>query len=296
MSGTGIQTALKGGGQTSPHITVPNGTLVSDSATILGPNPGSASGTVTYSVFSDAQCTSLYASGGTKTVTGGVVPDSDPVALNAAGTFYWQAFYSGDATHNAATTACGDETAVVVASTGSITIVKDAVPNGPTDFAFTTTGSGLSPFSLDDDADATLPSSTTFSGLLPGSFSVTEGAVAGWALTGLTCSDGWVRRHLDRDGDDHSGRRRQRDLYLHEHQVGFDHDRQGRGPRRADSTFGFTTTGAGLSPFSLDDDADGTLPNTTTFSGLLPGNFTVTENAVAGWALTGLDLLRGRDR
>ena len=39
---------------------------------------------------------------------------------------------------------------------GSITIVKDAVPDSRTDFGFTTTGSGLSPFSLDDDADGTL--------------------------------------------------------------------------------------------------------------------------------------------
>ena len=71
---------------------------------------------------------------------------------------------------------------------GSITITKDAVPDGGDDFAFTTTGTGLSPFSLDDDADATLPNTTTFNGLLPGTFSVTEGAVAGWLLTGLACS------------------------------------------------------------------------------------------------------------
>ena len=39
---------------------------------------------------------------------------------------------------------------------GTITIIKDAIPNDPQDFGFTTTGSGLSPFSLDDDNDATL--------------------------------------------------------------------------------------------------------------------------------------------
>lgn len=72
---------------------------------------------------------------------------------------------------------------------GSITIVKDAAPNDAQDFAFTTTGTGLSNFSLDDDADATLLNTRTFNGLAPGSYTVTEGAVASWALTNLICAD-----------------------------------------------------------------------------------------------------------
>ena len=71
----------------------------------------------------------------------------------------------------------------------SITIVKDAVPNDPQDFAFTTTGSGLSGFSLDDDGNATLSNTQTFSNLAPGSYSVDEGTVAGWSLTNLVCVD-----------------------------------------------------------------------------------------------------------
>ena len=49
--------------------------------------------------------------------------------------------------------------------------------------------------------------------------------------------------------------------------------------------FGFTTTG-GLNPatFDLDDDADGTLPNTQTFSNIAPGAYTVSETAVAGYS------------
>ena len=48
----------------------------------------------------------------------------------------------------------------------SITIVKDAVPNDPQDFAFTTTG-GLNPatFTLDDDSDPTLPDTQLYPGL-----------------------------------------------------------------------------------------------------------------------------------
>jgi hypothetical protein len=70
---------------------------------------------------------------------------------------------------------------------GSITIIKDAQPNDPKDFAFTTTGTGLSGFSLDDDDDNTLPRTTTFTDIKPGSYSVTESAVTSWELTGLTC-------------------------------------------------------------------------------------------------------------
>lgn len=53
--------------------------------------------------------------------------------------------------------------------------------------------------------------------------------------------------------------------------------------------FGYTTTG-GLSPssFSLDDDADGTLSNTQTFTSVAPGTYTVTETGVTGFDLTNL--------
>lgn len=71
---------------------------------------------------------------------------------------------------------------------GSLTIVKDAQPNDAQDFGFTTSGNGLSSFSLDDDSDATLSNTKVFSNLSPGSYSVTEGSTPGWQLTGLICS------------------------------------------------------------------------------------------------------------
>jgi uncharacterized protein YegL len=66
-------------------------------------------------------------------------------------------------------------------------IVKDAVPNDPQDFAFTTTGTGLSAFSLDDDGDAALANWKEFVDLAPGTYTVTEAPVGGWSLTGLSC-------------------------------------------------------------------------------------------------------------
>ena len=73
---------------------------------------------------------------------------------------------------------------------GSITIIKDAAPNNAQDFAFTTTGTGLSSFSLDDDADAALTNQKVFSSLAAGSYTVVETATTGWTLTSISCSTG----------------------------------------------------------------------------------------------------------
>lgn len=113
VSGTQISTSLSGGGQTGANITVPTNTAVTDASTLTGATTSSASGTVSYKVYSDTNCTNQVADGGTKTVSSGSVPNSDPVTLNQAGTYYWQASYSGDAANNPSKSACGDETETV---------------------------------------------------------------------------------------------------------------------------------------------------------------------------------------
>jgi hypothetical protein len=68
----------------------------------------------------------------------------------------------------------------------------DALPDSPQDFAFTSTGgpgAAILPFSLDDDANGTLPSSVTFGSLTPGSYGFTQTVPAAWNLTGLSCND-----------------------------------------------------------------------------------------------------------
>ena len=52
--------------------------------------------------------------------------------------------------------------------------------------------------------------------------------------------------------------------------------------------FSFATTGDRLSAFTLDDDTDPTLSNSLTFTDLTPGQFSITEAAVPGYALTAL--------
>ena len=70
---------------------------------------------------------------------------------------------------------------------GTIEIEKQATPQSGQDFSFT--GSApLGTFSLTDDG-AKGPSSRTFAGLAPGTYTVSEMVPDDWALTGIACSD-----------------------------------------------------------------------------------------------------------
>jgi hypothetical protein len=86
---------------------------------------------------------------------------------------------------------------------GSITIEKDAVPNNLTDIGFTTSGSGVDDFTLDDDAgvdnaDDTYGNEKTFSGLSAGTYTFMEDEVMGWDLTEITCNqEASVQRDVD---------------------------------------------------------------------------------------------------
>src|SRR5450830_1616133 len=199
--------------------------------------------------------------------------------------------------------------------TGTITIIKDTVPNGPQDFSFTTTG-GLyatiagnvyETFSLDDDADSTLSNMQVFSDLLPGTYTVTEAAAAGYTLANIGTISSDLYATISSD------------LYARTATIVLEaggsatatftnniippaptptgtitiiKDTVPNGPQ----DFSFTTTGglyatiAGnvYETFSLDDDADSTLSNMQVFSDLLPGTYTVTEAAAAGYTLANI--------
>jgi hypothetical protein len=93
--------------------TITVGDSAHDSATLTG-STSDAGGTVSYTVYTDNACTQNARDAGTKTVTSGSVPDSDPITFNSAGDFFWQAVYSGDANNNGATSACTSEHLVVI--------------------------------------------------------------------------------------------------------------------------------------------------------------------------------------
>jgi hypothetical protein len=131
------------------------GDAVHDSATLTGAT-ADAAGTVTYTVYSDSTCSTQVADGGTKTVTNGNVPDSDPVTFNNAGTFYWQAVYSGDANNNGATSDCTSEKLVVNPNTPGISTAQHLIPNDDaTITGATSNAGGTITFNLFSPSDAT---------------------------------------------------------------------------------------------------------------------------------------------
>jgi len=167
---------------------------------------------------------------------------------------------------------------------GSITVIKDAVPNDPQDFSFS---GGLGGFSLDDDADPTLPASQFFGNLTPGTYVVTEAALAGWDLTGLVINDpdggssvnlatGAATIDLD-PGEAIT--------------VTFTNTKRGSITVVKDAVPNdpqdFSFSGE-LGAFSLDDDSDPTLPNSQLFANLNPGVYVVTEAAALGWTLSNI--------
>src|SRR4029453_1840656 len=62
---------------------------------------------------------------------------------------------------------------------GKVTIIKDAQPDSAQDFSYTTSGTGLSNFSLDDDSDNTLSNTKVFNQVPTGDKTATEGAPGG---------------------------------------------------------------------------------------------------------------------
>ncbi|MEW5991912.1 MAG: hypothetical protein AB1736_11285 [Chloroflexota bacterium] len=114
-----ITTLLTDGETSGTDLTFPIGTTVTDSATLAGAT-ADAGGTVTYTVYTDDACEDEFADAGTADVTNGVVGDSDPITFNDAGTYFWQAVYSGDANNNGATSGCTDEVVTIVPNTVTI--------------------------------------------------------------------------------------------------------------------------------------------------------------------------------
>ncbi|MDO8446764.1 MAG: transferrin-binding protein-like solute binding protein [Deltaproteobacteria bacterium] len=202
---------------------------------------------------------------------------------------------------------------LTIPATGTLTIVKDAQPDGPQDFHFTTLGAGLSAFDLDDDpTNATLPNTKTFTPAVGVPFTVTEDAVSGWTVNSIQCTDaaaipgsamspGSPGASIFTDplngtftvilkaGSDVTCTFVNVMTTAGTGTLTIVKDAQPDGPQ----DFHFTTVGTGLSAFDLDDDpTNTTLSNTKTFINLAAGvDFTVTEDAVSGWTVPSIQCL-----
>jgi hypothetical protein len=87
---------------------------VTDQATLSGTNAATATGKVTYTVYSNAACTAVVSKGAAETITApGELPASSPVSLRTAGAYYWQASYRGNSNNLPSVSMCGSEVETV---------------------------------------------------------------------------------------------------------------------------------------------------------------------------------------
>jgi hypothetical protein len=148
--------------KTSPSITttlsanpITIGASMHDSSSLTGAT-GDAGGTVTYHAYAGADtCTGTDLLNSQVTVTNGSVPDSVDFTAAAAGTYSFQAVYSGDTKNNGATSLCSSEQLVVNPKQPSASTAQHLRPND----SFTLSG-GFSPtgsitFNLYAPSDAT---------------------------------------------------------------------------------------------------------------------------------------------
>jgi hypothetical protein len=125
-----ITTAQKSGTATGTLLNIPAGTVgETDTATIAGDAASTATGTMTYTLYSKSSCVASSAvfHGASHTVAGAVAPASAGVTSGLAlGKYYWQAAYSGDLStlfghvgNVANVSTCGSEVLTVGSATTS---------------------------------------------------------------------------------------------------------------------------------------------------------------------------------
>ncbi|MCB9100132.1 MAG: hypothetical protein H6632_11360 [Anaerolineales bacterium] len=175
------------------------------------------------------------------------------------------------------------------ATPGSITIIKDAVPDNTQNFSFIGNPS-IGAFTLDDGADADAYSNVlTFSNLAIGAYTIGELATSGWTLNNITCAD----PTSDTSTNPNQG---QANIVLNSGEnvtctftntanasLGSITIKKNAVP---DNSQSFAFTGS-LGNFTLIDNGN-PFSSTLTRLNLSPGSYSVTEGAVSGWNLTGL--------
>lgn len=119
--GTATCTITNTDSKAAPALSTTQRAVLHDTVTIIGIRPGAGdagAATATFSLYSNATCTTLVGSetrsltyngagtGATSTTTTGV-------SVTQNNTYYWRVGYSGDAFNTGFTTACGEETTAI---------------------------------------------------------------------------------------------------------------------------------------------------------------------------------------
>jgi uncharacterized repeat protein (TIGR01451 family) len=180
-----------------PFVLGANGTVdLSDTATLSG-GTSAAGGTITFMLFSDAECLNQVGGNVTVGVAGADGKDytSPPITVSAAGTYYWMAIYSGDAKNVGFSTTCGDlnETPLVIKPHISVSKSPDAqtILIGQTaNFTITVTNDGDSTLTDVHVTDALAPGCARTKADIPGLASMAPGATVTYtcSLANVTAS------------------------------------------------------------------------------------------------------------
>ena len=121
---------------------ITRGGSTADATTLA--NGAQAGGTVTYNFFTGSSCSgTATAVGSTVAVTRGVVPNSASQTFNAAGSFSWNAVYSGDANNNSANSPC--EALTVISSITATFAFSSIKPVSGQKVAFSGSATGGTP-------------------------------------------------------------------------------------------------------------------------------------------------------
>jgi CSLREA domain-containing protein len=191
----GIPTCDIGAYEFGPALTtnavtgVTVGEKIHDTATIKDLVDPAGTGTITFTLYSDAACTIQVFTYTTPGIPGdGSYPSGD-YTTTAAGSYYWIASYSGDGNNNPTATHCGDrgETSVVnVPPTATLVLQKQVTKdNGgtavPTDWALTATGPGpLQVIACSGQGEASCQVSA-------GTYTLSESGPSGYAASAWSC-------------------------------------------------------------------------------------------------------------
>ena len=172
------------------------GSTAHDAATLTGAVNSTGTATVAYSYYTNNTCSTGAVAVNTVTVsTGSVVPNSNAATFNSAGTYYWQAVYSGDANNNAASSPCtagnneqltvtkASPTIATALSAASITAGQTAYDTSTLSGAGTSTGAATVTYSYytnntcSTGAVAVNTVTVPVSGIVPNSNAATFGSV-----------------------------------------------------------------------------------------------------------------------
>jgi len=160
---------------------------------------------------------------------------------------------------------------------GFITITKNTVGGNGT-FSFTVSGNGYGPFAQSITTNSSGTGTYTLNNMLPGTYTITESVPAGWTKGPDTCSS----VTLGTGGSASCSVTNTKKGHIIVVKDAVPNDAQ---------DFAFSNNFGNGSPasFSLDDDTNGTLPNSRDFE-VLPsssgGTYSVSEAAVTGWTST----------